>query len=373
MIAVSMFSMLLALAGVLSAVQILYVNGATGLDNVDCGTAGHPCKTINYAVGRAFPDAIIDIASGTYNQNVVINRKNLTLRGKGTTGATATIINGGNLGPAVNVSGPARVDLYSMAIKNGNPGLNANYAFIYFDSCLLTNNNRGVNIAYNSYLRFKNSQANSNVGDGLMLFGNSSASLESSKFLQNSGSGVGASLNASVNAISSTFANNQNAGIIIGNGCAGNITACTVSGNKNNGLHIPAKSSFRLGGGNIITANVNAGIQFGQGSEVTIQKAGNTLPDEIYLNTGRGIIVGDQAHLFFFDGKVHNNTSDGISLGGNAMAHFGAAAYITGNKGWGINCMDSLSNASRYVNDPGFGAANVSGNTLGQIKCLKHF
>jgi hypothetical protein len=62
----------------------------SGTDSGDCSDPGSPCQTIQYAVGKAVAGDTIDVAAGTYNENVTIDRS-LTLQG---TGAGRTIADG---------------------------------------------------------------------------------------------------------------------------------------------------------------------------------------------------------------------------------------------------------------------------------------
>ena len=72
---------------------VLYVT-TTGHDVGSC-TSAKPCKTINYALTKAAPNATIHVAAGTYHQTVVINQP-VTLTGAG---VGKTILNGAGLDP----------------------------------------------------------------------------------------------------------------------------------------------------------------------------------------------------------------------------------------------------------------------------------
>ncbi|MEX1995451.1 MAG: right-handed parallel beta-helix repeat-containing protein [Candidatus Saccharimonadales bacterium] len=63
------------------AASTLQVNGAAGVDSGDCISTA--CATINYAIGQATAGDTINIAAETYNEQVVIDGKNLTLNGVG--------------------------------------------------------------------------------------------------------------------------------------------------------------------------------------------------------------------------------------------------------------------------------------------------
>ncbi len=94
-------------AGVILAPLVgidLYVaNG--GVDAGNCQNSGSPCATIEYAIGQAVNGDTINVAAGTYNPSVNLN-KSVTLKGaqagvdarNGRPGASETIIAKGGLG-----------------------------------------------------------------------------------------------------------------------------------------------------------------------------------------------------------------------------------------------------------------------------------
>jgi len=56
----------------------------TGTDSPDCSVSASPCQTITYAIGQSISGDTINVAAGTYDEQVVID-KNLTLQGAGDT------------------------------------------------------------------------------------------------------------------------------------------------------------------------------------------------------------------------------------------------------------------------------------------------
>lgn len=62
-----------------AAENILYVDGNLGTDDAHCGTSENLCKTIQYALAKAESGDTIHIATGTYLENMVID-KALTIK-----------------------------------------------------------------------------------------------------------------------------------------------------------------------------------------------------------------------------------------------------------------------------------------------------
>ena len=96
-----------------------YVDGAQGNDGNPCwGPGTSACRTIGGALRRAMDGETINIASGTYTENLVITRA-LTLQGAG---PASTIVNGGGLGRVIYLNASA-VTVTGLTLFDGNvPG-----------------------------------------------------------------------------------------------------------------------------------------------------------------------------------------------------------------------------------------------------------
>ena len=71
-----------AVTSLTAAPDTRYVDGAAGTDSGDCTDPGAPCKMIGYAVEQASMDDVIQVAGGTYVENVkLLNGIPLTIRG----------------------------------------------------------------------------------------------------------------------------------------------------------------------------------------------------------------------------------------------------------------------------------------------------
>ncbi len=93
-----------------------YVNGSTGQDSNDCQTPATACKTIGAAVNKAANGDTIQIAAGTYVENLTI-RKSLTLVGAG---QDQTIVDGNKNGRVVTIDEQGKViSISAMTLRNG--------------------------------------------------------------------------------------------------------------------------------------------------------------------------------------------------------------------------------------------------------------
>jgi hypothetical protein len=104
----------------------LYVDGATGVDAGDCHTATAPCQTIGYAIGMAGSGEAVLVAAGTYNENLEVRGKDITVRGgysiSGTqwlAGTGTTSVDGGQAGRAFLIHDASNVTLEDVTITGG--------------------------------------------------------------------------------------------------------------------------------------------------------------------------------------------------------------------------------------------------------------
>jgi len=108
-----------------------YVSNATGSDVITAGTIGNPFQTITYALSRlplneAIP-CIINLACGTYTENLSITRNNVYLVGGSTSLSVATQINGSISWDATGsalatiIGGISSITFTNLIYNNANP------------------------------------------------------------------------------------------------------------------------------------------------------------------------------------------------------------------------------------------------------------
>lgn len=157
-----------------------YVNAATGSDGNSCLAPGSACATIGGAIGKAALEDVIEIAAGTYNENLVV--QDLTLNGAG---AGSTILDGTMSGRALETSGT--VTLTGMTIRNGRVDTTdifggagiANFGTLLVQDSAVTSNSTnsgGGGIFNNNQLTLINSEVSGNsagsIGGGIVNYSN---------------------------------------------------------------------------------------------------------------------------------------------------------------------------------------------------------
>lgn len=121
-----------------SAAATLQVNAATGLDSPTCGTAT-PCKTIGQAITNASAGDTIQVAAGTYNEQVTID-KALTL--EGTDRNTTTI--SWNSATAVTITA-ANVTFEGFTVKGSSVyGIYPQTSDVTIQDNIVENNSTGI-------------------------------------------------------------------------------------------------------------------------------------------------------------------------------------------------------------------------------------
>ncbi len=218
-----------------------YVNAATGDDANDCLSAGTACKTVGTAVTKASSGDTINIAAGTYTDNIVLN-KSLTFIGAG---ASTTVLDGGGSSNVLWIGGGNTVTLSGITIQNGSASEGAgiyNYGTLSLTQVIVTNNtasslgggilNGGVLTITNSTISnntstsqgagifntggqlwldkvaIVNNDANGNTG-GIHNQSGGTADLTNVTISGNNGYGMLSTASAVITATNSTIANNQ--------------------------------------------------------------------------------------------------------------------------------------------------------------------
>ncbi|MCZ2100369.1 MAG: HYR domain-containing protein [Chitinophagales bacterium] len=120
----------LALPGEVSSQISRYVDSAIGADAGDCSVPGTPCATISYALGQAAAgdDIYVEAGSGTYNENVLIN-KSVNLYGNGAT-VQGSASNLGTFQLLPNVNNVTIDGFTLLGYDNPNPAVE--FAALYF-------------------------------------------------------------------------------------------------------------------------------------------------------------------------------------------------------------------------------------------------
>ena len=302
----------------------------SGDDHPTCGSVADPCKTINYAVGRASSGDTVYIAAGMYTENVVTLGKVLTFIGAG---MGSTIVDGGGTDRVFNTA--TDITLANLTVQHGSGndaqgggGLHANGALTLTNVSVLSNTTVGHGggaLAYGAEMvsgcLFRNNTA-STLASGGGLYGNSTVALADTQFISNT-AGAGGGMRA--------------------------VGAAMLSG----GLFLQNNADYTAGGGLYTNDTLTlSGTQF-ISNTATTQGGGAYAFHEVTLlgglfqnNTCTGLNdngggLSAYATLTLTGTQFINNTA-GSGSGGGAFANYGATlsgGLFRDNRCTGANCV----------------------------------
>jgi len=285
-----------------------YVDGALGTDDETHGTGlgTDAFKTIQYAIndGRVTNGDTINVAAGTYTENVNINKR-LTLNGAGSGSdpATNTVVTAAVAAvPVVSInangaSASDRLTLSNIRVTGGNGGSG-------------TYENSGIKfVSGGSYTTFSNVASVGNQGSGLLARGGT---------------------RQDVQVLNCTFSDNGSCGFLASASDL-SIEDLTITNTDMNhnlaGLYIDAGlNGLTLTGGHYNNNYANADPTNGLGIYITTRVSPPSGPKPMVLsgftasNNVRGVIftAGVCGPLSITDATLDNNTQEGVSFSPNA-------------------------------------------------------
>ncbi|MGZ5437558.1 MAG: right-handed parallel beta-helix repeat-containing protein [Pyrinomonadaceae bacterium] len=314
-----------------------YVNSTTGNDSFDCLTPATACQTINAAIGKASAGDTINVAAGTYNESVAIN-KTLTLRGaqadvdaRTRVGAESIIdsacspvgITADNVTlNGFTVQGSTLSDPCLIAGIWTNPGFSGTQGGHQILNNIIQNNISGIELdntgTFQTKVQFNLIRNNNNPGPGAgnaisVNFGLNNAVIDKNKFSGHTNSSVLVVSGGDDQQI--TISNNELVGGAAERIVFGMVDNSSITGNTSIGS-TATNGTIRLFGGN----------------------NGITITCNLLANGQRGIRVDDP----FSIGPNSNITVNNNNIQGNALAglQVDAGGYSPGllnaeNNWWG--------------------------------------
>jgi hypothetical protein len=313
----------------------LYVDGASGVDSGTCQSSVTPCKTIGYAITQAVATDMINIAQGTYTENLAINSQLSLMGGYEATGWTrdltmyVTTVDGNQAGTVVDFqAGSDGAVLDGFTITNGSVtaggmggGITINDVSPTVKNTKVlnsktTNDGGGVYVSGGSPT-FEDLLIDGNSADGCcggMHIGNSATVNISDSTVSNNtagyGGGLGVFSEATVTITNSIISDNET----------------DVEGGQGGGIHV---------GGSDVTLNVNDTTI---ADNLTRDHGAAITSDDGIVNLTNVLITGnrstsDNANAFAIsstDFTVMNSTiSDNNPTGAQAVVLFSGSLTMT--------------------------------------------
>jgi parallel beta-helix repeat protein len=288
---------------------VIYVNPATGTDAGAGATIAAPYKTISFALNRATPGTVIQLAVGTYNDTTgekfpLLLKPGVTLRGDESSKGQAILITGGGFYTSRTF---ARQDITILADNNTN-----------ITGLTVTNpNQRGTAIWVESTNpTINNNTFTGSAREGVFVTGTGNPKIENNVFVQNQGNGISVAKSATGEIRNNLF-QNTGFGLAIGGTSSPLVTENQIVQNKV-GIYI-SESARPLLRKNVIQNNTQDGVV------VTV----NGLPDLGINGSPGGNLIRSNAR---YDLNNSTKTNRIIAIGNDIDQKriFGSVDFVAG-------------------------------------------
>jgi nitrous oxidase accessory protein len=321
------------LAAVLGlAVGLFSLGSLSGMgagDQLPCTVIVQPGESIQAAIDKAKEGAVICLAEGTWEENLVIG-KGLTLRGLG---PGKSVIKGSG-GPVILITSDTEIEV----IVEGLTIAEAKTGDYYYEEPL--RHPHGLSLGGKVKAIIKGNAISGNEDDGIYMEGSAQATIQGNTISGNRDNGITVEAAAQATISGNTISENHYYGIGMGDAAQATISGNTISGNED-GISMWDSVQATISG-NTISGNRNNGIYM-HDAQATIEK--NTISENYY-----GIAMGSYAQATIQGNTISGNRDDGIYMRDSAQATIQGNA-ISGNEGAGIAMYDSA-------------RATISGNTI---------
>ncbi len=318
--AVLAIAITVALPGAAHAATVLFVdNGNAGCSDAGSGTSTVPFCTIGASVAKVSAGTTVQVASGTYDERVSINRS-----GAPGTPITWTAAPGATVTVAGAANGFAMSSVHDVSI-------------IGFHVTQTTSYGLKLQSSWNITLRDNEVSFSGAPLDGFTAAGIYVQATNTSAIVGN------------------TVHNNTDAGIYLLSGSTGDLVSDNVTFSNARGYTRAAPGIDDRAPGNTITANVShdnedTGIQLYSGAKNSV-----VTDNVVYRNGDHGIDVLGSTGVTIVSNTVYKNTTSGINVEGGS-----AGATIRDN----ISQDNALSNTFGQKGDIRVDATSVSGSSM---------
>jgi parallel beta-helix repeat protein len=241
--------------------------------------------------------------------------------------------------------------------SNGTSGISVDSAQMTITNSTIANNVRvGINASSGAVVRIgvtdrfvpAGNAITENGGGGISVVGGSVATVAMNQINRNTGIGISVFLATATIVGGNTISDNSGVGLLVGN-------SRVVLGDT--GFGVPSLNRLS-GNGSPATPTAPGGVFAYLGSSMLIRDV------EIVGNNGVGLFFSVRSQGQLSSTMIQNNASDGIRLAlGSALLPLPAVSTVSGNTGFGIQCIDSESSVINLLPS----IIGISGNSAGNV------
>jgi len=338
-----------------------------------CKVTVSPGESIQQAIDAAPSDAVICLAPGRWEENLVIT-KSLTLRGTGKEPKEVWIVGTKEGHPVMRIEsereievqlenlavaeakgwkcavespqwicpdglqalGKAKVLIKDMQVSNNRDGLFVrDSAMVSLTNSTVSNNGSGLSVRDSAMVSLSHSQV-SNNGDGLFVGDSATVSLSHSQVSNAGWWGLFVGDSATVS-LGHSQVSNTRIGLAVGDSATVSLSHSQLS---DNGIGVGLRGSAQV---SLSHSTVSNNWFIGLAAE--IGSATVTLQNSIVSGNGRGLVVGDSTTVRVEGSEISGNEGHGIFLQDKAVAEIWGNRILN-NGGYGIvlyweGCVDA--------------------------------
>lgn len=320
---------------------------------VDCGSSG---KTIAKALEKGNEDrALLVLISGVCNENIVIDRADVTLRGN----------------PSATISGPdASLNVVEVTADR-----------VSIESLTVTGGRNGITATGAGNVAVRGSTVQSTGRTGILALAGSGLLVDGSTIQSNPRDGVVAE-GSQMTVINSTIRQNGRFGVFVGAGASGrvgvdlqnNAAGSIVTQNGATGINVNTAGAALIGNNSITFNGQDLASTSGRSGISVIASSADILGSNMISdNTGQGIFVrggsiniGNTSFAFSSTNTIQNNGD--TNAAGGVFLFLGSTAVvrdavITGNRGFGLGL--TLRSQAQAINSQFTGNVSAGGFNTG--------